>query len=789
MTVFPVSIMAQDAEDDTNIVGLTDAEKAWIAEHPVLRLTNQMDWPPFDFVLGGEPAGYSIDYINLLAEKIGVRIEFTNGYSWEELSGKVANKELDILHSVVRSPEREEFLEFTEAYIALPMVYFGRAGSDPINSINDLSDKRIGVIEDFAHFDIYKRDYPDFNLVIQENIKEALVALSAGEIDVFSVTLPIANYAITKNFIPGLAVLGRDHLPEFASNIELRFGVRKDWPELVPILEKGMAAISSQELQDLSNRWQQEYELNPELELTAEERNWLANNPVVQVVADPFIVPLELIDENGNISGISGAYLDNIAEKLNVTFQWAGNKDWPEGMAKVEAGEADVLSAIVSTPERRRFLEFTDSYISLNNVIFALDEGEFFGNMNGLNGRTIAQLKDFSVTEFIKQDYPNINIIEVDTIGEALSLVSNGSADAYIGDLTTTSYYMAAEGYAGLVVAGDAPYQTAISMGIRNELPLLASSMQKAIISMTEIEKIEISRNWMALRVEVSQNNELIYRIIAISAIALLAILSWVMILRREIARRKETEKKLIISQRQAHKANQAKSTFLANISHELRTPLNAIIGFSDVMKSEVYGAIPQLKYREYLEDIHSSGNHLADVIKDLLDLSKIEAGKMQLAEVDFDIKACINETVKMIQGAADAKEIKINNQLAGIEEPFIFYGDKQACKRIFINLLSNAVKFTKNGGDITITAELNDEVGRIEIKDTGIGIPEDRIEHVLTPFGQIQDDHELNEEGTGLGLAIVTQLVTMHNCRFRLESEVGVGTTAIIELDMDRIS
>ena len=204
-----------------------------------------------------------------------------------------------------------------------------------------------------------------------------------------------------------------------------------------------------------------------------------------------------------------------------------------------------MFSAVVQTPQRRKFLEFTDPYLSLTNVIFALEGGTIFGNMNGLSGYTISQVEDFSVTEFIRHDYPNINIIETKSISDALKLVVNGNVDAYVGDITTTSYTIAAEGLTQLVVAGEAPYKTSLTMGIRAELPLLASAMKKAIQSFTEAEKIEISSEWLALRIENKQNYVVIFEILSIAGFIILVILVWVYSLKREVDRRRVDNEKI----------------------------------------------------------------------------------------------------------------------------------------------------------------------------------------------------------------------------------------------------
>ncbi len=780
-------------EDGSPEFILTEEEQIWIAEHPVIRTTNQMDWPPFDFVTGGQPAGFSIEYVKLAAEKVGLSLEFVNGYSWNDLDEQLQQKQIDLTHSITVSPAREEYLNFTNAYIELPAVHFGRVGAPRINSIEDLEGLRIGAIRDFANFQIYERDYPQFTVIEQPSIKDALIAISAGEIDVIAVVLPIGNYIIANNFITGIEVLGREQLPQLADSISLHIGVRDDWPELVTILEKGMAAVSDEEFRTLSNKWQA---LAPseDLGLTEQEIRWLAANNVITVAADPNIAPFELI-EQGKVSGISGSYLDILPEKLYVQFEWAGNENWEDGLEKITSGEAHMLSGIVETPERRRTLLFTDNYLNIANVIFAREGGQYFGDMSSLTGLKLAQVKEFSLTEFIKQDFPAIEVVEVDNIEEALRLVVTGEVDAYVGDLTTTSNVMVQSGLSQIIAVGEAPYRTTLAMATRSEYPELASALNKALNSITMAERAAITREWLSIKVENTLNMDVILRIIGVGVVLLALVLFWAISLRREVTRRRSVEEKLILSEAKAQKAlsdaeaaSTAKSTFLANMSHEIRTPLNAIIGFSEVMSSGVFGTIEQPKYREYLKDIRGSGEHLATVIRDILDLSKIEAGKWQLVESEFSLPDCIVDAMKMLENDAEGKGLTLSFTNRGADNEIFIKGDEHAIKRTIINLLSNAVKFTDRGGSVTCELGLEQEWITIKVIDTCIGIDEDKIEHVLSPFGQIAGDHQINEEGTGLGLAIVTQLIEYHGGKFTLTSIVGEGTTAQIALPFDLI-
>lgn len=769
---------------------LTFEEKNWIMQHPVIKAANEMDWAPIDFVRNGKPTGFSIDYLNLVAEKIGLEIEYVNGYSWPELLGQIEDRKIDMAQAITQTENRDTFLNFTSPYLDVPKVYFGRIGAAPIKSTSDLMGKRIGVIEQWASAEAFNKNYPEVESISYPNIREALIGLSTGDIDLYSDRLPIANYIMAQNLITGIEVIGTDLFPEINGQNYLRMASRNDWPMLNTLLEKGMAAVTEEEFRAISQKWQSEFYLDGSVHLTSDELNWLSENRVIKVVVDPELAPYEFIDGD-QIEGISGAYLRKIGKKLNVTFEWAGNANWSEAAEMIQSGEAQLISSVIPTREREGFFHFTQSYLTSTSAIFTRNGGKLFGNMDGLKGYRLAQQTGFALTEFIKRDYPELEIVEVATLTDALNLVSTGVVDAFVGDIPTTAYHIATGNYSHIIVAGETPYSAETTMGIRKGSPHLASAMQKAMASITEAERIEISTKWLAVNVNEGINYELISKIIGTAFIAFFVMLVWALSLRREINRRRAIEKELVMAHEAAESANEAKSTFLANMSHEIRTPLNAIIGFSEVMTQGLYGEINPPKYKEYLGDIETSGRHLAKVINDILDLSKIEAGKWQLQEEEFDLNECIIGAFRMLKTQAEAKQIRLFYSDLSDKIELDLLGDAVAFKRIIINILSNSVKFTHSGGMIACNIYKDEKDGVIiSIKDTGIGIPEDKIEHVMTPFGQDDAAQKMiaTGTGTGLGLSIVKQLVEMHGGEFKLSSVVGEGTEAQIIIPASKI-
>jgi two-component system, cell cycle sensor histidine kinase PleC len=229
-----------------------------------------------------------------------------------------------------------------------------------------------------------------------------------------------------------------------------------------------------------------------------------------------------------------------------------------------------------------------------------------------------------------------------------------------------------------------------------------------------------------------------------------------------------------------AEEANQAKSKFLANMSHELRTPLNAIIGFSEIMQAGMFGPLGTEKYREYCTDIHQSGQYLLDVINDVLDMSKIEAGRIRLDADRVELEPFLNEAMRVVSGRADDKRLQLS---ARIGEGIRLVADSRLLKQIVLNLLSNAVKFTPEGGRITIRARTAGGCVAIAIADTGIGIPTGALSRLGRPFEQVESQLTKSHQGSGLGLAIARSLTELHGGTMRIRSTLGKGTIVLLRL------
>jgi PAS domain S-box-containing protein len=255
-----------------------------------------------------------------------------------------------------------------------------------------------------------------------------------------------------------------------------------------------------------------------------------------------------------------------------------------------------------------------------------------------------------------------------------------------------------------------------------------------------------------------------------------------------DVDQRRKAELALKDAKIESDLANRAKSEFLANMSHELRTPLNAVIGFSEIIKNESFGPLPSEEYKDYANSIYDSGQNLLNVINDILDVSRIEAGDRTLNEGVVKVSEIVDSCLSLMDTKIKNNKIQLQNKVAQSDLSFI--GEKHAVKQMLLNLISNAVKFSPENSLIMLDAELDSKSRlRLSVTDTGIGMNEYELKKALSPFGQIDTEHNRSKSGTGLGLTLVKSLMELHGGEFEIVSQKGIGTTATLIFPTKRVA
>ncbi len=258
-------------------------------------------------------------------------------------------------------------------------------------------------------------------------------------------------------------------------------------------------------------------------------------------------------------------------------------------------------------------------------------------------------------------------------------------------------------------------------------------------------------------------------------------------VIRPYVRQRDVAEQETKLAMAEVERTGRAKSDFLAGMGHELRTPLNTVIGFSEMISSQILGTIENSKYIEYAKDIASSGHHLLALVNDILDLSKIEAGKLTLDESEVRLAKVIHTSLALVRQQAECKGVILTRELSGT--PPTIYGDERRPKQIVINLLSNAVKFSSKGDHVSIDAAICADGGlALKVSDTGAGIAAEDLPKVMEVFGQVPSIEAQSFEGSGLGLPLTKALAELHGGTIDIESALGVGTTVALRLPAKRV-
>lgn len=532
------------SQENNPEIKLTEIERNWILENPVVKASNNTGYPPIDFISAGEPAGFSIDYLNLLADKVGLEIEYVNYGNWTTTVQKAIDQEIDIIQTLSRSEEREKTFNFTSAYINIPIVFYGRTGASKISDVRDLEGRKIGMIKGHIVYETYKEKYPNLNYREYVNNNEVLSALTAGEIDVYPGDATTVDFTVTQRSITGLEALGNDFIME-NGKISQGIAIHKDNPVLFGIMNKAIAAVTPEELMKIYDKWNIARSIPYDIGLTKEELDWLSQNKTISVAAEENSFPYEFIDNNGKISGISGDFLNEISKRLNIEFVWSGNTNWDDGLIQYKSQEADMIAVVTPTAEREEIFIFTEPYMIFEQAIFTLKDNTAFTSLETLNGHSLSLVKNTAIVEYVKRDFPEIRIIETDNAQEAINLVLIGGADAYIGDIPFVNSLLPVIGNTDLIVTGISPYKMESAVGVQPTMPLLASAIEKALADISPLEKNEIFNKWLQIKIEPGINYGPLWYVLGVFLVISIGVLFWIRTMRMEIKRRRILEEKL----------------------------------------------------------------------------------------------------------------------------------------------------------------------------------------------------------------------------------------------------
>ena len=501
---------------------LTAEERAFIELHPTVSIAMMVDHPPFTVIGGGEGAGFEHDLLQLVADKTGLTFEKKFGV-WSDSLQRFRRGRVDMISSISYRAERSAFTLFTEPYYTIPVFVFVRDDFGDYSSIDDLSSKKVGVIRDiFYEADLQKAS--QLELIRFDTYQEMTRALVLGEIDALVQNLTNINQIIKRRAYTNLRIAGELQISGLAQE-DFRFGINPDKPLLRSIVQKGLDDITLGEWEGLTAKWL-DVRHNDEprnARLTDEERAYLQDRGPIDICIDPNWMPFERFNEKGEHEGISADYFALFEKRLGTEFVPVPAKTWSESVDLIKAGECDLFSLAMRTPEREEYLDFTQNYIETPLVIATRANVAFMTGLDELQGRKIAIPTLYAFAELLQLAHPELDLVKVTDIDAGLEMVRNGEVFGYIGTLATIGFKLQTE-YAGeLRISGDTGKSWDMGVAVRDELPVLHGIMEKAVASVTEDQRRAINNKWIAIRYEERINYTLLWQVIAFFVIVLLA--------------------------------------------------------------------------------------------------------------------------------------------------------------------------------------------------------------------------------------------------------------------------
>ena len=723
---------------------------------------------------GEHKQGAGYEYLQKISYITGWKYEYVYG-SFKECLDMLADGEIDLLGSVSYTPERAESIDYstyaegTERY----WIYTREEHADLADGdLKQMNGCRIGATDGSYQKELLEK-WLDSNqihaeVVICKGYDEMIEKLDADELD----ALVVPALSVNSDFI-AIANIGAG---------DCYFGVSKSRPDLLKELNSALEEINNTET-DYSSKLYARYEGKAVINyaLNKEEKQWLdahENTICVGYLKDnlPFCG-----EENGKLTGILGTVLDTVQEKYKITIKAVPCSTGEQMNEALQSGEIDIAGPIIQdlyTQEQFQVI-LTDEIFDITPVV--IYKGNEYRSSLSTIAATDTSLYSELMVSFL---FPDAEIKQYDTQEECLEAVANGKAGATVIPSSKIN------------LLNESPMTKSLSfaeMAKRQELALFTTRENRRAVTIINkaieqssnvLNGVVLAQNSVSEKKMTLQDVFAEYGGLAVGVSFVIIFVLLLLVYSLSVSRKKQME--ALKEAQDANAANIAKTTFLNHMSHDIRTPMNAIVGFTDIaMKRK-----PDKEVENCLKKIRQSSEYLMTLINDVLDISRIESGKLEYKPVPADLRDIINTVSSIARGYMENRDLNFCVSREELKTPYVM-ADELRIREVLLNIISNAVKFTKDGGTISFVAENcpgNDEhhvIVRYRISDTGIGMSEEFQSRIFDEFTQENDGARTSYKGTGLGMAIAKKYVDLMGGKIEVSSRQGVGSTFTVEIPL----
>ena len=733
----------------------------------------------------GARKGYGYELLETLSGYTGWQFEYVT-CDWSDCFEKLKNGEIDIIGGISYTEDRTQEMLFSDEPMGVEKYYLyaDLARADiSASDFKTLNGKKIGVLmgtEPEVMLAEWEEKYglktEHVNISNNEDVKQKL---ANHEIDCF-VSLEESFWAER-----GISTITR------VGESGIYYAINKNRPDIKEELDDAMRALNEAAPFYTADLYKRYFSMDYTPILTGEEKAWLRKHGAIRMgflASDSGVSTFD--PATGEFTGVITDYIQFAADCLGnqeLEFQLVGYDSKEAELDALKSGEIDMIFHCDQNPNLAEEYHFACTNTTWTSNLMAVTNKQHF-NENNVNRIAVPQNK-LSLKKYLAFYYPQWEIVDCDTQEDAARLVKDGQADCFVTGISSENKYSKKYSFYSVPLVNPVRSCFAVNSGNRSLLSILNKTIKAMPVNMLAgaLAMYKSSARKVTLSDFIKDN---FFKVMLISSIAVAVVLLTILMLlqkarKAEAAARKaasdtqELNAKLQVAVEKAESANRAKSTFLSNMSHDIRTPMNAIIGFTTLALSNIDDTD---RVKDYLGKTLASSNHLLSLINDVLDMSRIESGKIHLEEVEVNLSDVLHDLKTIVSGQIYAKQLELYMDVMDVTDEDV-YCDKTRLNQILLNLLSNAIKFTPAGG--TVSVRVRQLAGKVHgcgqyefrIKDNGIGMSQEFAQKIFEPFERERTSTVSRIQGTGLGMAITKNIVDMMGGTIEVQTAQGKGT------------